>query len=59
MPVELQSKVLQLIEHGDIEKVGAVTSARVDIRNLAATHRNLPAMVENGTFREDLYYRLS
>ena len=59
MPVELQSKVLRLIEHGDIEKVGAVTSARVDIRILAATHRSLPAMVENGTFREDLYYRLN
>jgi DNA-binding NtrC family response regulator len=59
MPVDLQSKVLQLIEHGDIEKVGAVTSARVDIRLLATTHRSLPAMVENGTFREDLYYRLS
>jgi DNA-binding NtrC family response regulator len=59
MPVDLQSKVLQLIEHGDIEKVGAAVSARVDIRILAATHRNLPAMVENGTFREDLYYRLN
>ncbi len=59
MPLELQTKVLRLIEHGDIEKVGAAASARVDIRILAATHRSLPAMVESGTFREDLYYRLN
>jgi len=59
MPLELQAKVLRLIEHGDIEKVGAATGGRVDIRILAATHRNLPVMVENGTFREDLYYRLN
>jgi len=59
MPLELQAKVLRLIEHGDIEKVGAANSARVDIRILAATHRSLPVMVENGTFREDLYYRLN
>ena len=59
MPVELQAKVLRLIEHGDIEKVGAATSARVDVRILAATHRSLPVMVENRTFREDLYYRLN
>lgn len=59
MPLELQVKVLRLIEHGDIEKVGAANSARVDIRILAATHRSLPVMVENGTFREDLYYRLN
>ncbi|HTT24148.1 MAG TPA: sigma-54 dependent transcriptional regulator [Candidatus Sulfotelmatobacter sp.] len=59
MSLELQTKVLRLIEHGDIEKVGAAVSARVDIRIVAATHRSLPVMVENGTFREDLYYRLN
>ncbi len=59
MPVELQVKVLRLIQHGEIEKVGAATAARVDIRIVAATHRSLPVMVENGTFREDLYYRLN
>ena len=59
MPLELQAKVLRLIQHGEIEKVGAAASARVDIRVVAATHRNLTAMVENGTFREDLYYRLA
>jgi DNA-binding NtrC family response regulator len=59
MPLELQPKVLRLIQQGEIEKVGAATSARVDIRVVAATHRNLTVMVENGTFREDLYYRLN
>jgi len=59
MPLELQAKVLRLIQHGEIEKVGAASSTRVDIRVVAATHRNLAAMVENGAFREDLYYRLN
>jgi DNA-binding NtrC family response regulator len=59
MPVELQVKVLRLIQNGEIEKVGAATGARVDVRIVAATHRSLPVMVENGTFREDLYYRLN
>jgi len=59
MPLELQAKLLRLIQHGEIEKVGAATSTRVDIRLVAATHRNLTEMVENGTFREDLYYRLN
>src|SRR5208283_5727872 len=59
MPLELQVKMLRLIQQGEIEKVGAASSARVDIRVVAATHRSLPCMVENGTFREDLYYRLN
>jgi DNA-binding NtrC family response regulator len=59
MPLESQVKVLRLIQHGEIEKVGAASSARVDTRVVAATHRSLPCMVENGTFREDLYYRLN
>lgn len=59
LPLELQAKVLRLIQHGEIEKVGAAAGARVDIRVVAATHRSLPVMVENGAFREDLYYRLN
>ena len=59
MPLELQVKVLRLIQQGEIEKVGAAGSTRVDIRIIAATHRNLKGMVEDGTFREDLYYRLA
>jgi len=59
MPLELQVKLLRVIQHGEIEKVGATEVATVNIRTIAATHRNLPAMIEDGTFREDLFYRLS
>lgn len=59
MPPELQVKVLRLIQQGEIEKVGATGPLRVDVRIIAATHRNLQAMIEDGTFREDLYYRLA
>jgi len=59
MPLELQVKLLRLIQQGEIEKVGAPSASNVDVRIIAATHRNLPAMIEDGAFREDLYYRLS
>lgn len=59
MPLELQVKMLRLIQHGEIEKVGAAEPSKVDVRIIAATHRNLKAMVEDETFREDLYYRLA
>jgi two-component system NtrC family response regulator len=59
LPLELQVKLLRLIQHGDIEKVGASEWSKVDVRIIAATNRNLKAMVEAGTFREDLYYRLA
>jgi two-component system NtrC family response regulator len=59
LPLELQVKLLRLIQQGAIEKVGSTSATRVDVRIIAATHRNLPAMVEEGTFREDLYYRLA
>jgi len=58
MPVELQVKLLRLLQQGEIEKVGAAETTSVDVRIIAATHRNLQAMIEDGTFREDLYYRL-
>jgi DNA-binding NtrC family response regulator len=59
MPVDLQVKLLRLIQNGEIEKVGATGPARVDVRIVAATHRNLQALIEDGAFREDLYYRLA
>jgi DNA-binding NtrC family response regulator len=59
MPGELQVKVLRLIQQGELEKVGATAPVKVDVRFVAATHRNLQAMIEDGTFREDLYYRLA
>jgi two-component system NtrC family response regulator len=59
MPGELQVKLLRLIQQGELEKVGATSPVKVDVRFVAATHRNLRAMIEDGTFREDLYYRLA
>lgn len=59
MPLELQVKLLRLIQNGEIEKVGATEVTQVDVRIIAATHRNLEALTEDGTFREDLYYRLA
>jgi DNA-binding NtrC family response regulator len=59
LPLDLQIKMLRLIQQGEIEKVGASNSSKVDVRIIAATHRNLQAMIEDGTFREDLYYRLA
>ena len=59
MPLELQVKLLRLVQQGEIEKVGTTSPMKVDVRIIAATHRNLQAMIEDQTFREDLYYRLA
>lgn len=59
LPSEAQVKLLRLIQHGEIERVGATTTKTINVRIVAATHRNLSAMVEDGAFREDLYYRLA
>jgi DNA-binding NtrC family response regulator len=59
MPFELQVRILRLIQEREIDKIGSTASTRVDVRIIAATHRNLEAMVEDGSFREDLYYRLA
>lgn len=58
MPLELQVRILRLIQEREIEKVGATAPTKVDVRIISATHRDLAAMVKAGTFREDLYYRL-
>jgi two-component system NtrC family response regulator len=58
MPLEMQVRLLRLIQHGEIQKVGAATPIQVDARVIAATHRNVEQLVESGHFREDLYYRL-
>lgn len=59
MPLELQVKLLRLIQQGEVEKIGSTEPMKVDVRIIAATHRNLQAMIEDQTFREDLFYRLS
>jgi two-component system NtrC family response regulator len=59
LPAEMQVKLLRVLQEGELPKIGAVTPTHVDVRVIAATHRNLEAMVEDGTFREDLYYRLA
>ena len=58
MPLELQVRILRLIQEREIEKIGATSPNKVDVRIVAATHRELSTMVKAGTFREDLYYRL-
>ncbi|MBK9166814.1 MAG: sigma-54-dependent Fis family transcriptional regulator [Bryobacterales bacterium] len=59
LPLAMQAKLLRLLQHGEIEKVGATGHAAVDVRVIAATNRDLQAMTEDGAFREDLYYRLA
>jgi len=59
IPLEMQVKLLRLIQEGEIEKLGSEVRNRVDVRIIAATHRDLQVMIEDGTFREDLYYRLN
>jgi DNA-binding NtrC family response regulator len=59
MPFELQVRILRLIQEREVDKIGSTAPIKVDVRIIAATHRNLEAMVEDRTFREDLYYRLA
>jgi transcriptional regulator with GAF, ATPase, and Fis domain len=59
MPVNLQAKVLRVIEERSFERVGSNTTLHVDVRLVAATNRDLRAAVANRTFREDLFFRLS
>ena len=58
MSPDLQVKVLKVLEEGEFEQVGGAKTIKVDVRILAATHRDLPTEVQNGDFREDLFYRL-
>ncbi|AFM41014.1 transcriptional regulator containing PAS, AAA-type ATPase, and DNA-binding domains [Desulfosporosinus acidiphilus SJ4] len=59
MPLFLQAKILRVLQERKIERVGGITTIPVDVRVIAATHRNLEEMMTKGEFREDLYYRIN
>ncbi len=58
MPLETQVKLLRVLEDGEIQRVGANETLKVDVRLISATNRNIEELIQEGKFREDLYYRL-
>ncbi|HJN45953.1 MAG: Fis family transcriptional regulator [Acidobacteria bacterium] len=59
MSLRTQAKVLRVLQEGEVERLGSARTIKVDARVIAATNRNLEEAIDNGTFREDLYFRLS
>jgi PAS domain S-box-containing protein len=59
LPLDLQVKLLRVLQEGQFEPLGSAKTRKVDVRVISATNRDLPAMVRDGSFRQDLYYRLN
>ena len=59
MSAKTQAKVLRVLEEGEVERIGGTKTVRVDVRVIAATNRDLPEMIADGNFREDLFFRLN
>ena len=59
IPLELQAKLLRVLQEQEFERLGSTKTIHVNVRIVAATHRNLPEMIREGKFREDLFYRLN
>ena len=59
LPLELQAKLLRILQDGEFERLGSPKTVKVDVRVIAATNRDLAEKVQNGSFRQDLYFRLN